>query len=210
VYSFYNGIQNLTSETTKLVFKFSEPETIAQEIRTALEDTGFSNENKQLLNQLISNNLENSVNEIYKRLDQRFEAELSTFDMTKKEKSALNSRVKAYCEQFTRILSGHSTLENTFQQQLLNGEDPTQIINDSSLERGQKDLMLSILTQAEAYLTRTTQDQSESFRLLGNLRYLPNTTRRCIHKCSTGWKSSKDLNLWSQLYTGIWLPLRFN
>jgi len=167
VYSFYNGIQNLTSETTKLVFKFSEPETIAQEIRTALEDTGFSNENKQLLNQLISNNLENSVNEIYKRLDQRFEAELSTFDMTKKEKSALNSRVKAYCEQFTRILSGHSTLENTFQQQLLNGEDPTQIINDSSLERGQKDLMLSILTQAEAYLTRTTQDQSESFRLLG-------------------------------------------
>jgi multiple sugar transport system permease protein len=167
VYSFYNGIQNLTSETTKLVFKFSEPETIAQEIRTALEDTGFSNENKQLLNQLISNNLENSVNEIYKRLDQRFEAELSTFDMTKKEKSALNSRVKAYCEQFTRILSGHSTLENTFQQQLLNGEDPTQIINDSSLERGQKDLMLSILTQAEAYLTRTTQDQGESFRLLG-------------------------------------------
>jgi multiple sugar transport system permease protein len=167
VYTFYNEIQDLTSETTKLVFKFSEPETIAQEIRTALEDTGFSNENKQLLNQLISNNLENSVNEIYKRLDQRFEAELSTFDMTKKEKSALNSRVKAYCEQFTGILSGHSTLENTFQQQLLNGEDPTQIINDSSLERGQKDLMLSILTQAEAYLTRTTQDQGESFRLLG-------------------------------------------
>lgn len=167
VYTFYNEIQDLTSETTKLVFKFSEPETIAQEIRTALEDTGFSNENKQLLNQLISNNLENSVNEIYKRLDQRFEAELSNYDMTKKEKSALNSRVKAYCEQFTGILSGHSTLENTFQQQLLNGEDPTQIINDSSLERGQKDLMLSILTQAEAYLTRTTQDQSESFRLLG-------------------------------------------
>jgi multiple sugar transport system permease protein len=167
VYTFYNEIQDLTSETTKLVFKFSERETIAQEIRTALEDTGFSNENKQLLNQLISNNLENSVNEIYKRLDQRFEAELSTFDMTKKEKSALNSRVKAYCEQFTGILSGHSTLENTFQQQLLNGEDPTQIINDSSLERGQKDLMLSILTQAEAYLTRTTQDQGESFRLLG-------------------------------------------
>ncbi|MDN5359772.1 MAG: multiple sugar transport system permease protein [Thermotogaceae bacterium] len=167
VYTFYNEIQDLTSETTKLVFKFSEPETIAQEIRTALEDTGFSNENKQLLNQLISNNLENSVNEIYKRLDQRFEAELSNYDMTKKEKSALNSRVKAYCEQFTGILSGHSTLENTFQQQLLNGEDPTQIINDSSLERGQKDLMLSILTQAEAYLTRTTQDQGESFRLLG-------------------------------------------
>jgi multiple sugar transport system permease protein len=132
-----------------------------------LEDTGFSNENKQLLNQLISNNLESSVNDIYKGLDQCFEAELSNYDMTKKEKSALNSRVKAYCEQFTGILSGHSTLENTFQQQLLNGEDPTQIINDSSLERGQKDLMLSILTQAEAYLTRTTQDQSESFRLLG-------------------------------------------
>lgn len=167
VYTFYNEIQDLTSETTKLVFKFSEPETIAQEIRTALEDTGFSNENKQLLNQLISNNLESSVNDIYKGLDQCFEAELSNYDMTKKEKSALNSRVKAYCEQFTGILSGHSTLENTFQQQLLNGEDPTQIINDSSLERGQKDLMLSILTQAEAYLTRTTQDQSESFRLLG-------------------------------------------
>lgn len=167
VYTFYNEIQDLTSETTKLVFKFSERETIAQEIRTALEDTGFSNENKQLLNQLISNNLESSVNDIYKGLDQCFEAELSNYDMTKKEKSALNSRVKAYCEQFTGILSGHSTLENTFQQQLLNGEDPTQIINDSSLERGQKDLMLSILTQAEAYLTRTTQDQSESFRLLG-------------------------------------------
>ena len=167
VYTFYNGIQKLTSDTTKLVFKFSEPETIAEEIRRALDDTSYSNENKQLLNQLISNNLKNSVNDLYKRLDQRFEAELSNYDMTKKEKSALNSRVKAYCEEFTSILSGTATLENTFQKQLLNGEDPTQIINDSSLEQGQKNLMLSILIQAKEYLTRTTKDQSESFRLLG-------------------------------------------
>ncbi|MEA1885489.1 MAG: ABC transporter permease subunit [Thermotogota bacterium] len=167
VYTFYHEIQNLVSETTKLVFKFSEPETVAEEIRTAFEDTGFSNENKQLLNQLISNSLENSVNNLYKRLDQRFEAELSNHKMTKKEKGTLNSRVKAYCEQFTSILSGNSTLENTFQKQLLNGEDATHIINNSSLEQGQKDQMLSIFTQAKEYLTQTTQDQSESFRLLG-------------------------------------------
>ncbi|MFW6263335.1 MAG: ABC transporter permease subunit [Thermotogota bacterium] len=164
---FYEEIQTLSSETNKLVFKFSEPENVAAEIRNVLDETTYSSENKQLLNQLITTNLKTSVNDLYKRLDQRFEAEFSEYHMTKKEKDSLNSRVKSYCEQFTSILSGHSDLESAFEKQLLDGEDPTQIIVESSLEQGQKDLMLSILSQAQEYLTQTTRNKKESYRLLG-------------------------------------------
>ena len=166
VYTFYNEIQELTSDNTKLVFKFSEPKTIAQEIRGALEDTSFSNANKELLNQVITNNLKNSVNELYQKLDQRFEADLSNYDMTKKEKGTFNTKIKAYCEQLSSVLTNHPELESLFQNKLLQGEDPTNVIVEASLKQGQKDLLLSILNQAEGYLTQTTQDQRTSFRLL--------------------------------------------
>ena len=167
VYTFYEDIQTLSSEQSQLVFQFSDPETIAGEIQTALSETSHSNEHKRLLNQLINSNLQDSVNNLYKELDKQFEAELSNYQLTKKEKSAFNTRVKSYCAQFVTILSGQSALENDIIETLLAGDDPSNIINDSAIEPSQKEPFLTVLRQATDDLTQTTQDSGESYRLLG-------------------------------------------
>ena len=167
VYTFYEDVQTQSSDQTQLVFQFSTPETIAEEIRTALAETSYSDDHKHLLNELINHNLQGSVNNLYKELDKRFESNLSNYELTKKEKTAFNNRVKSYCARFVTILSGQSELESVVIETLLAGDDPSEIINASSIESSEKEQFLVLIKQAGDDLTQTTLDQDESYRLLG-------------------------------------------